>query len=108
MSISTEETSGFPIFTGTVAQAIDAVQSINLPTSQQRQKFGGLLTMVMSIEVQNARIRWDGSNPSTTNGILFPVGVYTFRGETWIQNLKIIGVAAGGFINYGFYVGEVR
>ena len=107
--IPTEEIGGVPLPTGSYNIGIDTVKTITMPSTAQRAKFGSIMELLLSVEIQNARITMDGSTPSTVNGVLLVApGVLTVRGETQIAAMKIIGVAAGGIINYTFTVGEAR
>lgn len=105
MSAPTEEIGALPLAADQYGIVITAATTIVVPTTAQRAKHGGELTLVVSVEGQNARVTWSGTAPTTTNGILFNIGTYTFRGEPLIKAMKWISVVAAGTISYGFYVG---
>jgi hypothetical protein len=65
------------------------------------------MTCILSLETQNARFRFTNA-PTATNGVLLMApGILTLRGKQ-INTFKIIGVAAGGIINYEFTLDEVQ
>lgn len=101
-----EEIGGMPIQGGEVAKSVDAVTALTLPTTAQRIGRGGVLQVMISIEAQSCRIRWDGTNPTAANGILLTSGIYTFRGERLIRALRFISAVAGCLINYQFSLGD--
>lgn len=105
MSTFTTETGAKPILIGQYGVSIDTAISLTLPTTAQLTTHAGVMELTLSVETQNARIAWDGTTPTTTTGILLAApGVFTIRGQATIAALKIVGVAAGGIINYGFTV----
>ena len=105
---SVEEVGGRPIKGGEVAKGIDAATSLTLPTTAQRIGKGGVLQVMISVEAQSCRIRWDGVDPTAATGILLTVGVYTFRGEALIKALRFISAVAGSLINYQFSLGDTN
>ena len=109
MATSTEEVGGIPLAaTSTVHIAIDSAVSLVLPTTAQRKPKTGVLTCYLSVEVKDGRFTVDGTTPTTANGVLLTAPTFiTLRGETLITAFKIIGVAAGGFINYGYSAGAI-
>jgi len=105
MSNYTSEVGGKPVLIGQYNVGIDTAISLTLPTSLQGVSHAGILELFLSVETQSARITIDGSAPTTTSGVLLTApGFFTMRGYANISALKIIGVAAGGIINYGFSV----
>lgn len=60
----------------------------------------GANTLWMSVETQNVRLRFDGTDPTATVGLLL------YAGQTYIlvvsaaQAIKLIEVAASAVINY--------
>lgn len=105
MSTYTAEVGAKPLLIGQYAVNIDAVTTITMPTTAQLTTHAGVLELTLSVESQNARMTFDGTAPTATNGILLAApGVLTIRGQASISALKIIGVAAGGKANYGFTV----
>ncbi len=105
MSNYTVEVGAKPLLIGQYNVGIDTAISLTLPTTAQLVTHGGVLELILSVETQNARVRFDGGTPTASVGILLAApGVLTVRGQGTIAALQIIGVAAGGFINYGFSV----
>lgn len=106
MSAPTEEIGALPLAADQYGIVITTATAIVLPTPTQRVKHSGEMTLVISIEGQNARVSWSGNAPTISNGILFNVGTYTFRGEPLIKKMQWISVVAAGTMSYGFYVGS--
>jgi hypothetical protein len=105
MSNYTVEVGAKPLLIGQYAVNIDTAISLTLPTTGQLTTHAGVMELFLSVETQNARFTLDGTSPTTTNGVLLTApGFLTLRGQAIIAALKIIGVAAGGTINYGFTV----
>jgi hypothetical protein len=101
-----ETVGGLANLGGAFAVALDAGGvKFTLPTSAQRQKKAGQMTVTFSIEVQAARMRWDGTNPTAANGVLFQPGVYTMTGENLISAVVWISAVAGSLLNYQFSFG---
>jgi hypothetical protein len=89
--------------------SIDAAAGLTLPTTAQLAR-GGVLELILSVDTQNARITTDGTTPTATNGILLTAGSgpLIIRGALTIAALKIIGVVAGGKINYNFTIDALQ
>lgn len=108
MATATSEVGSRPLPIGQYAVSINTAISLTLPTSAQLISRGGIMELVLSLETQNARVTFDGSVPTTTNGVLLTApGTLTVRGQAMISALKIVGVANGGVINYTFTVDAV-
>jgi hypothetical protein len=103
MSNYTTEVGSKPLLIGQYGVSIDTAISLTLPTTAQLTTHAGILEVILSVETQNARFRLDGTAPTAAVGVLLTApGVLTIRGYATINALKIIGVAAGGVINYAF------
>jgi len=76
-------------------QGVDTAHSVTVPAKAKR--------LFMSVAAQNVRITFDGTAATTTKGLVFPAADETkiIDVAEGVQ-LSIIGVAAGGTINYQF------
>jgi hypothetical protein len=103
MSNYSVEVGSKPALIGQYVVSIDTSTAITLPTSAQGVTHAGVLELILSVETQDARLKFDGTAPAAGSGILLKApGLITIRGAATISAIRIIGVAAGGVINYGF------
>lgn len=117
MSVQTAEVGGLPLQIGQYNVSINSATSIVMPTPAQMKPaipgtsffaHGGTLVLQLSLEGQNARWRTDGQAPNTTNGMLLvQPGNLVIRGQFYIAAFQIVGLAAGGIINYTFSVDDI-
>ena len=112
---STAEVGVVPCTVGQYAVNIDAATALIIPTALQRAKNAGVLWCVISVEGTVApRVRWDGVNPTTTTGLLYPAPaagaptIITLVGDRMISAFRIIGSAAGATMSYSFYQSDER
>jgi len=118
MPIQTSEVGSLPLAVGQYNISINAAVLLTAPTPNQLRPvsaganykaMGGLMTCLLSVETQNARFTMDGTTPTAVNGVLLPApGFIAIRGLSQIANFRIIGVAAGGIINYTFTVDDIN
>jgi hypothetical protein len=104
--VTFEAVGGQPGTGGQVGVLLDAggIKFV-LPTTAQRLKKAGQMTVQFSIEVQAARYRIDGVNPAAGTGVLLPTGFYTVSGEALIAAYTFISAVAGSTLNYQFSYG---
>ncbi len=60
----------------------------------------GANTLWMSVETQNVRVRFDGTAPTATVGLLLYAGQTYILAVSALQAFKLIEVAASAVINY--------
>ena len=60
----------------------------------------GANTLWMSVETQNVRVRFDGTAPTATVGLLLYAGQTYILGVAALQAIRLIEVAASAVINY--------
>jgi hypothetical protein len=60
----------------------------------------GANTLWISVETQNVRLRFDGSDPTATVGLLLYAGQTYILAVSPLQAIKLIEVAASAVINY--------
>jgi hypothetical protein len=105
--ISIEAVGGLAGTGGATAVLLDAGGvKFTLPTTAQRLKKAGQLTVIFSIEVQAARFRIDGVAPAAGTGVLLQPGFYTVTGENLIAAYTFISAVAGSLLNYQFSYGS--
>jgi hypothetical protein len=96
--------------------SIDTAKGISLPTGVVPPSKAGVLECYITIEGtggagitgSTSRYRWDGTNPSTTVGLIlaapseFVPATLVIVGQRLINAFKIIGTAAGNKMSYTF------
>lgn len=113
--LSTAEVGVRPCTIGQYNVNIDAATTLTVPTAAQRAPNSGVLWCVISVEgTAGIRVRWDGVNPTTTVGLLYPAPaagaptIITLVGDRMIAAFRIIGAAAGNTMSYSFYQSNER
>lgn len=60
----------------------------------------GANTLWVTVETQNVRVRFDGTSPTATTGVLWYAGQTYILAVSALQAIKVIEEAASAVINY--------
>lgn len=104
LSYITDSTPAGDFETKTISSAAVALATAKLRTNQEGGFYKDAVKLFITVETNSIRLRWDGTNPTTSVGHLLTAGSsITLIGEQNISKLRMIAAAADGVVMVTYY-----